>query len=386
MPIVVKWIMHIITAFLTLLAPLIYGIIIAYLVDPIVEFYDKRCGTHKNIKWHVFKSHKNKQTHTKERLPLRTGATLLAFITILLIIGIFILIIVLNMKDMMGSTNIEGLKISFYKYTQYFEAMLTRLETSFASVPGMGEQTHLLQKIYGYFNQILTRFSNQLMHSITIIGVHTMNWLLAIVIAFYLLQDKRRALLFFKKVIASILKGKKYHQAEILGKDINYVFSGYIRGQILDATIIAILTSVVLTLLRIDFAIIIGIIAGVFNLIPYFGPVIGFVLAGLIGLMDPNPMKAVYGVGAMLIIQQLDGWIIVPKVVGECVKLHPIIVLLAILIGGNLFGLIGMLVGVPIAGFIRLVLLRYMTDIFPDGEATLKDEEIAQRESQKHHH
>ena len=208
LPIVVKWIMHIITAFLTLLAPLIYGIIIAYLVDPIVEFYDKRCGTHKNIKWHVFKSHKNKHTHTQERLPLRTGATLLAFITILLIIGIFILIIVLNMKDMMGSTNIEGLKISFYKYTQYFEAMLTRLETSFASVPGMGEQTHLLQKIYGYFNQILTRFSNQLMHSITIIGVHTMNWLLAIVIAFYLLQDKRRALLFFKKVIASILKGK----------------------------------------------------------------------------------------------------------------------------------------------------------------------------------
>ena len=89
-----------------------------------------------------------------------------------------------------------------------------------------------------------------------------------------------------------------------------------------------------------------------------------------------------YCVGAILIIQQLDGWIIVPKVVGECVKLHPVVVLLAILIGGNLFGLVGMLIGVPIAGFIRLVLLRYMTDIFPDGKAALKDEEEAQRKSE----
>jgi predicted PurR-regulated permease PerM len=111
-----------------------------------------------------------------------------------------------------------------------------------------------------------------------------------------------------------------------------------------------------------DFAIIIGIVAGLFNLIPYFGPVVGFVLAGLIGLVDGNPMKAIYGVAALMIIQQIDGWIIVPKVVGGSVKLHPVVVLLSILIGGSLFGLAGMLLGVPVAAFIRLVILRYMKD------------------------
>ena len=370
--IVLDWAWHIVTIFLELLAPLIYGIIIAYLLDPIVNFYEARSKNLKNLKWHISFSNKKKSNLGKERLPMRTWATLLSFITVLLVIGLFVLIVVLNVQDMVGSTSIEGLKVSFYKYTQYFENMLTRIETGFASVPGMGEQGHLLQKVYGYLNHFFMSISNHLFRSLTVIGVHTMNWLLAIVIAFYLLQDKARALIFLKKLTYSLFKRKVYHHIEILAKDIDYVFSGYIRGQILDAIIIAILTSIVLTILRLDFAIIIGIIAGIFNLIPYFGPVVGFVLAGLIGIMDPEPMKAVYGVGAMLIIQQLDGWIIVPKVVGECVKLHPVVVLLAILIGGNLFGLVGMLIGVPIAGFIRLVLLRYMTDIFPDGKAALR--------------
>lgn len=381
---VLEWVWHIISAFLALLTPLIYGIIIAYLLDPIVNFYDIRCKnlsgfSVKKIKWLTFK-HKVK---TRERLPMRTWATLLSFMTVVLVVSLFILMVVLNVEEMMGSANIEDLKVSFYKYTQYFEAMLTRIEVALASVPGIGQQGHLLQKVYSYLNHFFMSISNHLFRSLTVIGVYTMNWLLAIVIAFYLLQDKRRALLFLKKLTYSLVRHKAYRHVEVLAKDIDYVFSGYIRGQILDAIIIAILTSSVLTLIRLDFAIIIGIIAGVFNLIPYFGPVVGFVLAGLIGIMDPNPMKAVYGVGAMLIIQQIDGWFIVPKVVGECVKLHPVVVLLGILIGGNLFGLVGMLIGVPVAGFIRLVLLRYMTDIFPDGEATLKDEEAAQRKSEQ---
>ncbi|WP_054741352.1 AI-2E family transporter [Cellulosilyticum ruminicola] len=377
---VIEWIRHIVWAFLALLAPLIYGIIIAYLLDPIVKFYDKRCIRLQDFKWHFAFKHKEE---TKERLPMRTWATLFSFITVLLVVALFVLMIVLNVQDMMGSTNLTGLKISFYKYIQYFEAMLTKVEVSFASVPGIGQQGHLLQKVYGYFNHFFMRISRHLFRSLTVVGVHTMNWLLATVIAFYLLQDKARALLFLKKLTFSICKQKVYRHVEILAKDIDYVFSGYIRGQILDAIIIAVLTSVVLTIIRLEFAIIIGVIAGIFNLIPYFGPVIGFVLAGLIGIMAPNPMKAVYGVAAMLIIQQIDGWVIVPKVVGECVKLHPVVVLLAILIGGNLFGLIGMLIGVPIAGFIRLLLLRYMTEIFPDGETALKNEEAAQEESEK---
>ena len=152
-----------------------------------------------------------------------------------------------------------------------------------------------------------------------------------------------------------------------MGRDVDHILAGYIRGEVIDAIIIVILTSGALLVIQLDFAIIIGIISGIFNLIPYFGPIVGFVLAIIIGLLDTNPMKALYGAIAILIIQQIDGWFIVPKVVGDCVKLHPILVLLAILIGGNLFGLIGMLIAVPVAAFIRLLLIRMLPGLFGES-------------------
>ena len=138
--------------------------------------------------------------------------------------------------------------------------------------------------------------------------------------------------------------------------------------EVMDSILMVILTSGALLLIRLDFAIIIGVIAGIFNLIPYFGPIVGFGLAVIIGLLDPEPIKALYAAIAILIIQQIDGWFIVPKVVGNCVKLHPIVVLLAILVGGNLFGLIGMLLAVPAAAFIRLLLCYWKPGLFMNLE------------------
>ena len=195
-----------------------------------------------------------------------------------------------------------------------------------------------------------------------------MNWLLACVIAFYLLQDKEHFLSFLQRVLKYSFKQERYLKLRDLGREVDRILSGYIRGQVIDATIIVILTSGALLLIRLDFAIIIGIVAGIFNLIPYFGPIVGLVLSIIIGLLDSNPMKALYGALAILVIQQIDGWFIVPKIVGECVKLHPIVVLLAILIGGNLFGLVGMLIAVPVAAFIRLLLIRFIPELFLSEE------------------
>ncbi|MGL4797833.1 MAG: AI-2E family transporter, partial [Cellulosilyticaceae bacterium] len=143
---------------------------------------------------------------------------------------------------------------------------------------------------------------------------------------------------------------------------------GYIRGQLIDAVIMGTLISIALTCIGIDFAIIIGIISGIFNLIPYFGPVVGFVLAGFIGFIGGEPQKGIYAVLAVVALQQLDGWVIVPHIMGETVKLHPIVVLLAIVIGGQLWGLVGFLLAVPVVGFIRLLIIRYMGDVFSGKE------------------
>ena len=374
-----RWFWQIVSSVYHLLKQLLWGILIAYLLDPIVIFYDKKW---KNKKVQLFKVHgrsRNKQSIKKERWHMRTVPTLFTFLTGLMIFGLFILTIVMNVQTVMGSASFANLSVSFKAYISQFEEMM--LSFSHHLFPGVGEK--LVTRLYALLNGMLNSFANRFIISIADIGAGTMNFILALVMAFYLLQDKARALAFLNKLMHSIFRGSVYRHIEVLAKDIDYVFSGYIRGQIIDAVIVAVLTSLILTWIQLDFAIIIGLLAGVFNLIPYFGPLVGFALAGIVGILDANPIKAVYAIVGLLVLQQVDAWIIVPKVVGESVKLHPVIVLLAILIGGHLWGLAGMLIAVPAAAFMRLVLLRYMTELFPDGEKTLKEENRAHAAKEK---
>ncbi len=367
-----------------LLKPLILGFIIAYLLDPIVKFYENKC--HQIKKKSTFHSKKNQITsdlNHQKSWQTRTMPTFFTFLSVVMILGLFILIIVMNVEAVSGNFSFLSIKESIRKYFIYFENVFDGVNRFTNEIGILKGQEDIVQKIYGVINAFVIRISNQLINYFTTIGLNAMNLILAFVIAFYLLQDKERCVAVVKKISYTLLRPKIYRHVMVLCHDIDYIFSGYIRGQIIDAIIVAVLTSLALTIIQLDFAIIIGVIAGIFNLIPYFGPIVGFVLAIIIGILDPNPMKAIYGAIAILIIQQIDGWIIVPKVVGECVKLHPVIVLLAILIGGNLFGLMGMLIGVPVAAFIRLVLLRYVTELFPDGEEVLEEEMASQVKAER---
>ncbi|MBE6022265.1 MAG: AI-2E family transporter [Cellulosilyticum sp.] len=360
-----QWIKKVIELIYILIEPLIIGLILAYLLDPIVVFYERR--------WHHINSerkfHLSQRTKQKEkkRWHMRTVPTLLTFITLISVLGIFILMIQMNIEQVAGSFSINDLQESITGYVDYFENMIGGI-SQFTEEMGIVKGQGIIERIYAEVNRFVLYLYNDVTSGLLGFGVHAFNWLLAIVIAFYLLQDKERFLHFIKRLLKYVLKRERYDYVRHLGIEVDGILSGYIRGEVIDAIIIVILTSGALLAIQLDFAIIIGIIAGIFNLIPYFGPIVGFGLAIIIGVLDSNPMKAVYGGIAILIIQQIDGWFIVPKVVGECVKLHPIVVLLAILIGGNLFGLLGMLIAVPVAAFIRLLCIRCWPMLFEDQE------------------
>lgn len=350
-----------------LLEPLIIGLVIAYLLDPIVIFYDKR--------WHQatfhFKFHLAQQPHLKEvkekRWHTRTMPTLLTFLTLLAVMGLFVLLIQMNLEQVSSVFSISDLKESLAGYLAYFEEVVLQY-TSLLEDMGMFQVgPRLIERLYTIVNQFVIHLYMQLLNSLSTLGMHTMNVLLALVITFYLLQDKARFLSISQKICKRLFS-KHYALLKRLAHDVDAVLSGYIRGEMLDAIIMTIATSLALMLIQLDFAIVIGIISGIFNLIPYFGPIVGFGLAVIIGLLDPNPMKAIYGAIAIIIIQQIDGWIIVPNLIGDRVKLHPIIVLLAILIGGNLFGLIGMILAVPVAALIRLILTYFVTEFIDDNK------------------
>lgn len=356
-----QWIKMIFSLGYGLFEPLLVGLILAYLLDPMVIFYEKRCRQlHARNKFHLpwhFCYQK------KKRWQMRTVPTLLTFLSLIGILGLFIFMIKMNIEQVSGSFSVGGLRASIASYVDYFEKMISGI-SEFTSQMGMVRGRGLIERVYEEVNQFVIYLYNEFAAGILGLGRHALNVLLGMIIAFYLLQDKERLLIFGKRVLSLLVEHKHYPKILQFGKATDEILSGYIRGEVIDSMIIVILTSGALLLIQLDFAMIIGVISGIFNLIPYFGPIVGLGLAVIIGLIDAEPMKALYAAIAILIIQQIDGWFIVPKLVGNCVKLHPIVVLLAILAGGNLFGLLGMLLAVPIAALIRLLLCYWKPGLF----------------------
>lgn len=329
-----------------LLKPLTIGFVIAYLLDPLVGFYEKKC--------------KRPYFPKSERV----WATLMMSITVIAFWGLFILILSMNIKTVLGSQTIENFSTSMNRYVTYFETLLGNVSRITQKLNLSDGKTLLITQLYTMVNGITFTVTNKILSILPTLGENLLNIGLGVVIALYLLADKKKLLMIWNNILNKSLTRRIGREICSIGRDVDYVFSGYIRGQLIDASLMAGLITLALTLIKLDFAIIIGIIAGIFNIIPYFGPLVGLVLAGLIGAIGPDPQKGLYAALAVLALQQIDGWFIVPKIMGDSVKIHPIVVLLAIVIGGKLFGLLGILLGVPIAAFFRLLIIRYYGNIF----------------------
>jgi predicted PurR-regulated permease PerM len=182
------------------------------------------------------------------------------------------------------------------------------------------------------------------------------------ILAFYLLKD----LDFFKKLyndtLSVFIKKNDNRKLRNFLSDINSIVSNFIRGQLLDALIVGILCSIGLSIIKLDFAVLIGMTAGISNVIPYFGPIIGSIPAVIVGLLSGSPIKALFAVIVLIVVQQIDSTLISPKVVGDSVGLHPLFVMLSIIIGGAYFGLWGMLIAVPTAAIIKMFLIRWIEE------------------------
>lgn len=170
------------------------------------------------------------------------------------------------------------------------------------------------------------------------------------ILAFYFLKDAEE----FKKGVILFIPSGWRKEIVAVARDIDSVLGGFIRGQLIVAAFVGTLTALSLMILRVNFAVLVGLIAGAANVIPYFGPFIGIVLGVLFALMD-NPMKALWVVVVLTILQQIESSILSPRIVGKRVGVHPVVVILALLIGGKFFGLVGLLIAVPAAGVLKVL-------------------------------
>lgn len=342
--IIVQTIFNFLGRILSILSPFIIALVIAYLLHPMVKW----------LELNLFRQVKIKPQFKR---------TLSVLLTYILIVSAFILFIYSTYMMIGGqiTNNVDVNKmldsIMQYgqRYNNIFQSALTQLETSGLSADLKEQFKSLIEKMNGYITTAITAS----FASVKNLGNNLLNILLGVIIAFYLLKD----LEYFKKLTNDcfdvVFKKNTNKKTKLFFRDVDNVVSKFIRGQMLDAIIVGILCSIGLRIIGLDFPVLIGMTAGISNVIPYFGPLIGSVPAIIVGLLSGSPIKALFAVLVLLLVQQLDGAIIAPKVVGESVGLHPVFVMLSILIGGAYFGLVGMLLAVPTAGIIKMLIIRW---------------------------
>lgn len=210
-------------------------------------------------------------------------------------------------------------------------------------------QTHLLEND---FKGLAETVSNSLIAMINAF----INVIVGLLISVYLLNYKEKLFAIGRKMTTSLFSRYTSKKIYEFFEIINDTFIGYIVGRIIDACIIGCLTYVCMLLFDLPMPVLISVIVGVTNVIPFFGPFLGAIPSAILILLD-NPMKCLYFVIMILIIQQLDGNVIGPKVVGSAIGLNSFWVLIAVLVGGGLFGFFGMALGVPIFA----VIYRYIS-------------------------
>lgn len=181
-----------------------------------------------------------------------------------------------------------------------------------------------------------------------------LNLFLSLTLAFFALRDLPTI-----KSEVLLLGGisRRHDLLEVFGR-VTGVVEGWIRGQSIIALIIGVLTWLGLQLMGVPYALIIGLIAGVTNLIPYLGPIVGGLIAA-ISAAFVSPMLVVYTLGYIIVLQQLESMFLQPRVMSEKVHLHPVLVVFSLLVGASFAGLVGMLLALPVAGALNAVFVYY---------------------------
>lgn len=184
-----------------------------------------------------------------------------------------------------------------------------------------------------------------------------LNLIIAIIVSIYMLTDKKPLINSLKAVIYAFVPVKYIDLTLEVSAEANKIFSGFVVGKAIDSSIIGVLCFILMNILQLPYALLVSVFVGITNMIPYFGPFIGAVPGAIIMLFF-SPVKLIIFVIMVFALQQFDGLILGPKILGESTGLKPLWIIFAITIGGSLAGVLGMFLGVPVVAFLRYLMNR----------------------------
>ncbi len=343
-----------VSAVLAALAPLFIGLLAAYLLDPLVTKIDKKL-----LQRALVVQKKEGSKKIKRESLCRILSILITFIIVIAAITLIAYGFAVMLLGQFVFTDIESMFVNLYEQIMSYEAefrqwVATKLPDGFIS-----------EKITELVSLIVVWVSDNFSASATIAAVSgaigsIINFVIGLIISIYLLKDKEVFICIWKKFLNLIMPERHASTINNTLNEVDEVISLFIRGAMLDAVFVAILSSIGLSILGLEFSVFIGVFAGICNVIPYFGPVLGMVPAFIIGWLTEDFMQGLLAIIILLLVQQIDSNIIYPKVVGSSTGLHPLAVLLSVSVFGYFGGIVGMLLAVPSAGVLAIFIRKWV--------------------------
>ena len=181
-----------------------------------------------------------------------------------------------------------------------------------------------------------------------------------VVVSIYILLERAEILKFVKRLNSSLFNEKKCATINRYFEKGNEIFFKYISGQVLDAIVVAIIMSVALSIMNVRYALLLGFLIGLFNLIPYFGAIIAVIVACLITIFTGGITQAIWVAVVLIVLQQIDANIVNPKILKDALEISKILIIFSITVGGAYFGVLGMFLGVPVIAVIKMMLDDYI--------------------------
>lgn len=331
---------EVIGGFFNVIAPFLVGVFIAYLLYVPCQKFEN-----------IFLKSKSKFIKRKARTLSIATVYLIALLILIILINVILPVVWESVIDFIN--NIQNY------YTMAIDRYNSLPDSSFLKSDVVNEAIanvqHIDIKQYFQFDTIVS-YAMKAVNAVT--GI--VNIFVALIVSVYVLSERTKILRFFKRLAEAIFKENTYKNIDKYYNHSNEIFFKFIASQFMDAIIVGILVTIAMSIMGIKYAPLLGFFIGLFNIIPYVGAIIAVSVSALITLITGGLTQAIWMLIVVVILQQIDANIINPKIVGQSLEVSPLLVLLAVTVGGAYFGMLGIFLAVPVAAIIKIITEDYV--------------------------
>lgn len=324
----------------SILKPFLIGFIIAYILNIPCTAIDKK-----------IKGLKYKQLAKRSRSLAITSVYIIFALFIVLAVRMIIPTIYKNILDLY--TNLPA-------YTKAVTDFLAKFELAEKINLLNIDPTEMMNHLSKWLSSIDFSKFGQYAQGVVNVTSGVISIFLSIIISIYMLIDKETMKKSIRHILNAFMSDESVRGLSENAATFNDILSKYIYCQLLDAFIVAILSTIVMSILRVKYALVLGLLIGACNLIPYFGAIIAIVVTIFVTLFTGGLMKAIWTLVMLIVMQQIDANIIGPRIMGNSLELRPLMVIFAVTLGGGLFGVPGMILSVPVFAMCKILAQRYI--------------------------